>query len=119
MLRLMDGSLIRTVSVYAPNNRTDGLLCVAAQHRNFLNSKGILDTTPVIHFWSLLAEQLQEWIADGNEIVLTGDINENVSSEIVKRFFEEFNVVERLTSVHNNTLETYVRNNSGRTIDGI
>ena len=49
-LRGAEGCIIRIVSVYSPNERTDGTVGVAAQHRNFLNSQGRSDVLPVDFF---------------------------------------------------------------------
>ena len=42
-----------------------------------------------------------------------------MKEESIKEFFSVYGMYEVLTNVHNNTPETYVRNNQYKTIDGI
>ena len=118
-LRGSDGGVVRIASIYVPNNREDGIVGVAAQHRNYMNTKGIYDISVREYFWNSFRDQVEKWYTAGEEIIVAGDVNCEVERSEVAGFFGNFNMREIIRENHGPGPETYKRNLNGKTIDGI
>ena len=108
---------IRILSVYKPASKK-GTLSVYAQHRRYFDLTHTPGEVNEI-WWDDLATLLQEWFNAGDQIIVSGDINQDVTDSKITEFFEQYNMTERLTNKHTETPETCIRNNRGITIDGI
>ena len=119
VLRGSDGGMLRIASIYVPNNREDGIVGVAAQHRNYMNTKGIYDVSVREYFWNSFRDQVEKWYTAGEEIIVAGDVNCEVELSEVGGFFSNFNMREIIRESHGPGPKTYKRNLNGKTIDGI
>ena len=68
-------------------------------------------------FWKALGEQTEDWLDDREELIPSGDFNEDVGSHQMKTFFDEHNVKERVTESVDHSPETCKGNLSGKTMD--
>ena len=118
-LRGSDGGTVRIVSIYVPNNRSDGIVGVAAQHRNFMHRKGIYGVDAREYFWNTFKGQVEQWYKNGEDIVIAGNVNAEVESSEVEGFFSNFNMRELLMDRHGSGPETLKRNSRRRKKDGI
>ena len=94
-----DGVVLRCVSVYRPCNDGEGSLTVAAQHREYFSSKG-QDRLPRTAFLDDLSTELAQWIEQGDQIILGGDLNAIITSAEVSEFFAPFGMVNVLAERH-------------------
>ena len=119
VLRGSEGGMVRIASIYVPNNREDGIVGVAAQHRNYMNTKCIQDISVREFFWNSFKDQVAKWYTAGEEIIVAGDVNCDVDLSEVSGFFRNFDMREIIRDYHGPGPETYKRNLNGKTIDGI
>ena len=78
--------MFRVVSIYQPCANNQGVFAVHSQHKEHLQS--INDDRPPRQAWIEDFEQeLSEWLAAGNQIVVAGDVNE---SEVWKDWKRKF-----------------------------
>lgn len=69
--------------------------------------------------WEDLGTQLKSWYDNGDQIIVSGDINEKVTHTKIRAFFQQFDMTESLSTKHPFTPETHIKNNNYKTIDGI
>ena len=75
-----DGIITRMVSVYVPIvTRKHGHKKVICQQQNALLKMGIVDQVIKV-FWEDFWTQVDKWIEDGNQLIIGGDWNSNVTS---------------------------------------
>ena len=60
------GIILRVVSIYMPNENTNGTISVPAQHKRFLQENND-DRSPREAFREDLAKELEEWINKGTK----------------------------------------------------
>jgi hypothetical protein len=65
------------VTIYHPHN-SPGALTVAAQHRQYFQSRND-DRDPLAAFLEDFEVELQEWLYQGDHVIVGGDINDDVS----------------------------------------
>ena len=61
---------------------------------NFINMHDTDPPDPRQFFWKSPGKQSEEWLDEGEEIILSGDFNEEVNNQQMTDFFSEFNVTE-------------------------
>ena len=69
------GVVLRVVSIYQPCQNKTGERSVYAQHKHYLQGQND-DTEPREAFRRDLQQELQEWIDEGDQIIIGGDVNE-------------------------------------------
>jgi hypothetical protein len=64
---------------------------------------------------------LQEWITMGDQLVVCGDINENIMNHHITTFFANLGLRHLIFSKHDPTSApaTYYRNQQGESVDGV
>ena len=113
-----NGIITRMVSVYVPIvARTHGHKKVFCQQQKALLAMGI--TEPVIKiFWEDFWLQIDKWISDGEQLVIGGDWNNNVTSKQFLKPFEQRGLIPVIsTRFGNNLPATY--NHGSYAIDEI
>jgi len=68
-----------------------------------------------------LATEIQEWIQEGDQVIVGGDLNEEIRGPAVKEFFANLGMQTLLFQKHEETdaPTTFFRNKSGKVLDGI
>ena len=117
-LRGKEGAVVRIVSIYVPNEKSTGPASVATQHRRYYDKKSIPGECNKI-WWKDFKQALDKWYQNGENIIVAGDVNEEVQSESIQAIFNEYEMRECLTERHDETPETCKQNNKNKTIDGI
>ena len=116
-----DGIVLRCVSVYQPNSNKEGTLTVYQQHKEYLQSIND-DRDPRAAFMEDLDNSLTEWSITGDQIILSGDINEHIFHPSIVDFFEKHNMRNLMYERHeqSNAPPTYLHTTSTtRIVDGI
>ena len=110
-IRGRQGCVTRMVTVYCPVKTGKGNTIYTQQLR-------VLQEDPTKRFWVDLGKQIMQWRANGEQLLISGDWNENVTGINVKEWMSLFTLKEMVTSLHEGTPPpTY---NRGRDpIDGI
>ncbi len=105
-----DGITLRIVSVYVPCMSTQyGSKKVYCQQQKALLQLGIKEPT-IVRFWKDFWEQIDEWIDDGDRLIIGGDWNADVRKEVVMKPFTERNMVPAVITKHGlDGPETYQR----------
>ncbi|MCA1807669.1 MAG: hypothetical protein LC687_07470 [Actinobacteria bacterium] len=122
------GVVLRCVSVYQPTANKTGTQSVYQQHKEYFQSIND-DRDPRKAFIEDLDSDLSKWIASGDQIILSGDINEHIFHKTITDLFEKHNMRNLMYDRHNshNAPPTYSRaqphNNdntqSHRIVDGV
>ena len=102
-----------------PLRQQRGLESAAAQHRNHMNVHNTEPPDPRQFFWKSLGDQLEEWLDEGEEIISSGDFNEEVQNQQMQDFFSEHNMTERAVELVECSPETYKGNLLGKTMNRI
>ena len=115
-----DGITLRVVSVYQPSENTTGIISVQAQHKRYFQEKND-DRNPRAAFKEDLATELEQWIDEGDHIILGGDVNEDVLHQNITNLFQPHGMLNAIYDRHGatNVPPTYFRTNSDRVVDGI
>jgi len=113
------GINLRCISIYRPVD-SNGVLSVSTQHKTYLQSHND-DRHPRQAFLEDLEEELQSWIAMGDQIILSGDINDNIFDRHIVELFERHNMTNIIFDRHDPTHAptTYYRTRSNRIVDGM
>ena len=79
------------------------------------------DRDPYDAFLEDLGKEMDEWLEAGDNLIIGGDMNEDIFGEKVTSLFEERGLVNLIFTKHDPTgfPATYNRNKSGIIIDGI
>ena len=111
---------LRIVSVYQPCKNLTGITAVYAQHKAYLQDSND-DRDPRTAFKEDLKEQLDQWIEEGDQLIVAGDLNESVFGTSITNVFNECNMRNATFSVHNrnDAPTTHFRTSSNRTVDGM
>lgn len=102
--RGLSGIIVRIVSIYIPVNNS-GLLSVSAQQRRFFDREKRPGCITEI-WWADLNDCIKKWYDDGEQLIISDDINSNVISQESRSFFNKFNMTEAINNKHSNTAET-------------
>jgi hypothetical protein len=80
-----------------------------------------IDDNPRKAFLEDLLLEATDWKAAGDHLIIMGDFNEDVQMGAVYDMFDKLEMVEAITTYHENTAlpATYKHNQSGTVIDGI
>ena len=105
-LRGVGGRNVRLISVYVPTvSESTGNDRVEAQHERYFNIQK-RDGTVLAIYWEDLAKDLSKWYESGDQILLSGDVNVEVTDPSITAFFAQFdmrNVLIDLHFLHKNT----------------
>ena len=102
------------------NENTNGTVLVPAQHKRFLQDNND-DRNPREAFREDLATELAEWINSGDQILIGGDVNTEVTHSSIQDIFAEHHMTNAIYELHDATdaPPTYFRTRSNRVVDGI
>ena len=107
-----NGLNTRVVSAYSPSGSGRGPATVYSQHLS------VLQNDPTQTFWDDLGLTLSKWIQSGEQVILTGDWNEDVSSSNITQWMRVFGLSECILERHGqHPPPTYQRGTNA--IDGI
>ncbi|MGL5935878.1 MAG: endonuclease/exonuclease/phosphatase family protein, partial [Cetobacterium sp.] len=114
------GLILRYVSVYCPCENRSGTISVWAQQKTYLQNKND-DRDPRKAFLEDLAKELEEWKNIGDQILLCGDLNHDISSRKIQSFFDQFHMTNLIYNKHGSAEapSTYYLNEEGKSVDGI
>ena len=102
----------RFITVYCPTRSGTGLNTVYEQQLAHLK------VNPTKAFWNDLAHAIVAWQTAGEQLVIMGDWNEDVTGENLKSWMKTFGLTEAITSMHGDSAPpTYHR--GSHAIDGI
>jgi len=68
-----------------------------------------------------LATEIQEWTQEGDQVIVGGDLNEEIRGPAIKEFFASLGMPNLIFQNHNETdaRTTFFRNMNGKVLDGI
>ena len=112
--------VLRTVSIYLPNQTEQWEGSVWNQQKTALNNNND-GRDPKEAFMQDLAAEMREWIAEGDQLIVGGDVNEHIFHPSIVNLFGEFNMRNLIFSMHNPELarKTYSGSPNGRVLDGM
>jgi hypothetical protein len=115
-LRGQRGIRLRVVTMYRPVHSTGALSSYQQQKRHLLDQD--IHECPRIQIFIDLGTQLEIWTSNGEKIIVMGDLNEDIRSNSITKFFSDFNMTEPIITRHgHNAPKTF---NYGTTpIDGV
>jgi exonuclease III len=115
-----EGVIFRCVSLYRPADSRRGEETVYQQHKTYFQSINN-DRCPRQAFFEDLETEITAWLATGDQIVISGDINENIFSPRVTALFARHNMRNLIFDRHDptNAPTTYYRTRSNRIVDGM
>ena len=58
-----------------------------------MNTIGLHNIDPYSYFWQSLSEQIAEWISEGEELIIAGNINEEVLKTDIIEFFNNLKLL--------------------------
>ena len=58
----------------------------------------------------MLRKKIQEWLREGEELIISGDTNDEVTGDNIEAFFEKYKMKECLTELVENPPETCSKN---------
>ena len=72
-------------------------------------------------FWEDLCKESQEWLRDGDQLIIGGDVNDEVRDPAVETFFSELGMHNLIFEHHSldGAPTTYFRNTKDRVMDGL
>jgi exonuclease III len=114
------GVVFRYVSIYCPCKNKDGVLTVWSQHKVYLQSNND-DRDPCDAFLEDLRTHIEQWVKEGDQILIGGDLNHQVLSRKVIELFGEFHMKNLIFERHSthNAPSTYYLHEEGRIVDGL
>lgn len=115
-----NGVMLRVVSIYRPcSSRKHGGSVYAQQKTALKNVKDYRD--PIVAWQEDFEQELQEWIAAGDQVIVQGDINESVFHQNIESLFQRHSMRNLIFDIHDrqNAPTTYYRNTQNKIIDGI
>ncbi len=117
-----NGVFLRVVSFYRPcaPSGDPHALSVHSQHRQYLQNQDD-DRHPRQAFMEDFLSELTAWLAMGDQLIICGDINEDILSDAIATYFSDLGLRHLIFSRHNHTSAppTYYRNTGNTAIDGI
>ena len=111
---------LRVVSIYIPCPNYTGEICVHAQHKRYLQDQD--DTrSPRKAFLEDFEAEMTKWLADGEQLIVGGDVNEAVTHQTIQGMFDRCNLRNLLFEQHapEDAPNTYFRNTQDKVIDGL
>ena len=112
-----NGMALRIVSAYCPQ-ASGGINSVPGQHQLYLN-KHDDDRTPRAAFWDDLCTAIETWSVMGDQIVLTGDWNEDVRSDTMIKRMVALGLREVLMEKHGGNDAPATGDRGSKPIDGV
>jgi hypothetical protein len=115
------GVVLCYVSIYSPCKSKGGALTVWSQHKIYLQAHND-DRDPCdAIFEDLGAHIIKQWILDGDQVVVGGDLNHQVLSNQVIDMFATFHMTNIVFDKHGSTgaPSTYYLHEDGRIVDGL
>jgi hypothetical protein len=97
-LRGCRGLSVVIATVYRPVFNK-GALSTYQQHKNVLRDKDI-DTCPRKQLLDDLAEEIKKGKNDGNQVIITGDFNEDVGGANITKYFSDLQMNEIILTQH-------------------
>ena len=88
------GYVTRFITVYCPVYTGKGDNTVYSQHLRELNQD------PTQRFWTDLGTEILHWKAPGEQIIISGDWNEKITSVNIQTWMSLFGLKELITSIH-------------------
>ena len=88
------GCITRFVTVYCPNKGSKGLQTVYAQQLTELSEE------PTYRFWTDLGKAVLRWQSEGEQIILSGDWNEDIQTPLLNEWMSTLGLKEAVTSLH-------------------
>ena len=85
--------------IYMPNDNTNGTISVPAQHQRFIQDNND-DCNPREAFREDLAKELEEWINAGDQILIGGDVNTEVTHSSIQDIFTEHHMRNAIYKLH-------------------
>ena len=112
--------VFRCVSLYRPSNSRNGEETVYQQHKEYLQRQND-DRCPRAAFLEDLDDEMAEWLAEGDQLLVTGDINDNIFSQEISDLFAKHNMRNIIFDRHDpqQAPTTYYRTRSNRIVDGM
>ena len=112
--------VFRVVSIYQPCRNTNGTVAVYAQQKCYLQEHND-DRDPRTAFKEDFAAELAEWIDQGDQVLVGGDINQEVSDDEIQAIFAEHDMQNIMLEAHgtHHNKPTYYRTESDRVVDGM
>ena len=92
------GVVLHCVSIYQPTNNK-GKVSVTTQHRRYLQEHND-DRPPRQAFMEDLHSELTEWISQGDQVIVGGDVNESVFHTQITDLFNHHNMQNLLFDHH-------------------
>jgi len=80
------GMVLRAVSAYPPCASSGGERTTWSQHKSYFNDHND-DCDPREAFMEDLASEIREWIQEGDQIMVGGDLNKEIRGPAIKEFF--------------------------------
>jgi len=114
------GMVLRVVSVYRPCTSSGGEQTAWSQHKAYFNDQND-DRDPMKAFMEDLAAEIQEWIQEGDQVIVGGDLNEEIRGPAIKEFFASLGMHNLIFQNHDETdaPTTFFQNKNGKVLDGI
>jgi hypothetical protein len=119
-IRGKGGLVLRYASAYCPCENKTGKIAVWSQQKTYFQNKND-DRDPRKAFMEDLRAQIQQWIDEGDQVLIGGDLNHDVLSQTVTSFFDKLGMTNLIYDRHDSTLapSTYFLDEEGRIVDGI
>ena len=114
LLRGKDGVSLRVITAYCPHDR-GGDFSVYGQHRHRFHTLG-KPRIPRKAFWEDLLVNVRMWLEAGDQIILTGDWNEDVNA-VQRKYFAPLGIREVLLEKYGPAPNTFEF--GSKPIDGI
>ena len=112
-------TITRIVSIYVPTNpSTPGESKVYFQHLRMLQSQQVQED-PIKNFWKELWEEIDKWRSNGEQLIIMGDWNNDVSDKTFKELFRQRDLVPAVTSQHEFMSPPATHNRGKKAIDEI
>ena len=115
-----NGMVLRVVSVYRPCDSSGGERTAWSQHKAYFNDNND-DRDPRDAFLEDLKTEIQEWTQVGDQIIVGGDLNDEIRGPSIKAYFEDLGMHNLIFQKHDETLAptTFFRNKKGKVMDGM
>jgi len=115
-----NNTTLRIVSFYRPHNsQTNGTKTVMSQHTRYFETLGTY-RNPRRAFLDDLRTETNQWIQEGDQIVLCGDINQDILSDEITEYFTSLGLRHLIFAKHPpaDAPPTYIDNDS-YAVDGV
>jgi exonuclease III len=114
------GMVLRYVSVYCPCENKTGKIAVWTQQKTYFQIHND-DRDPRRAFMEDLKMHVKQWIKDGDQVLVCGDLNHSVFSRTVVTLFEDLGMSNLIYDKHDakTAPSTYFLDEEGKIVDGI